>query len=127
MWYGVTSFQVDSYVPKVPKQDIEEIIQAIEASVRPALPDIPRTPKTPSRTPGSKSRTPQPGTPAPASGSQENPTTEEPSVDKSGNTEGFFMTQVSMYLTHWGRGKMDAFLQTTVSNAFSWMKMYEFW
>ena len=31
------------------------------------------------------------------------------------------------YLTHWGRDKMDAISQTTFSNAFSWMKMCEFW
>ena len=29
-------------------------------------------------------------------------------------------------LTHWGRDKMDAIFQTTFSNGFSWMKMYEF-
>ena len=29
-------------------------------------------------------------------------------------------------LTHWGRDKMAAISQTTFSNAFSWMKMYEF-
>ena len=29
-------------------------------------------------------------------------------------------------LTHWGRDKMDAISQTTFSNAFSWMKMYQF-
>ena len=29
-------------------------------------------------------------------------------------------------LTHWGRDKMDAILQTTFSTAFSWMKMFEF-
>ena len=29
-------------------------------------------------------------------------------------------------LTHWGRDKMAAIFQTTSSNAFSWMKMYEF-
>ena len=28
-------------------------------------------------------------------------------------------------LTHWGRDKMDAISQTTVSSAFSYMKMYE--
>ena len=28
-------------------------------------------------------------------------------------------------LTHWGRDKMAAISQTTLSNAFSWMKMYE--
>ena len=29
-------------------------------------------------------------------------------------------------LTHWGRDKMDAISQTTLSNSFSWMKMLEF-
>ena len=29
-------------------------------------------------------------------------------------------------LTHWGRDKMDAISQATFSNAFSWMKLYEF-
>ena len=29
-------------------------------------------------------------------------------------------------LTHWGRDKMAAIFQTTVSNIFSWMKMYDF-
>ena len=29
-------------------------------------------------------------------------------------------------LTHWGRDKMSFFSQTTLSNAFSWMKMLEF-
>ena len=29
-------------------------------------------------------------------------------------------------LTHWGRDEMDAIFQTTFSNGFSWMKMYEF-
>ena len=33
---------------------------------------------------------------------------------------------VLLALTHWGRDKMTAFLQTTYLNAFSWMKMYEF-
>ena len=32
-----------------------------------------------------------------------------------------------LLLTHWGRDKMAAFFQTTFSNDFSWMKMYEFW
>ena len=31
-----------------------------------------------------------------------------------------------IYLTHWGRDKMDAISHTTFSNAFSWMKMFEF-
>ena len=29
-------------------------------------------------------------------------------------------------LTHWGRGKMAAIIQTTFSTAFCWLKMYEF-
>ena len=29
-------------------------------------------------------------------------------------------------LTHWGRVKLDAILQTAYSSAFSWMKMFEF-
>ena len=29
-------------------------------------------------------------------------------------------------LTHWGRDKMAAIFQTTFSNAFYWMKLYEF-
>ena len=29
-------------------------------------------------------------------------------------------------LTHWGRAKMADIFQTTFSNVFSWMKMYEF-
>ena len=29
-------------------------------------------------------------------------------------------------LTHWGQDKMAAIFQTTLSNAFSWMKMYKF-
>ena len=32
-----------------------------------------------------------------------------------------------LLLTHWGRDKMDAISQTTLSIAFSWMKMLEFW
>ena len=35
-------------------------------------------------------------------------------------------TQRNVSLTHWGRVKMDAVSQTTLSNAFSWMKMLEF-
>ena len=30
------------------------------------------------------------------------------------------------HLTHWGWDKMTAIFQTTFSNAFSWIKMYEF-
>ena len=33
---------------------------------------------------------------------------------------------VSLLLTHWGRDKMAAISQTTFSNTFSWLKMYEF-
>ena len=29
-------------------------------------------------------------------------------------------------LTHWGHDEMTAIFQTTFSNVFSWMKMYEF-
>ena len=38
------------------------------------------------------------------------------------------MSWVGLYdlLTHWGRDKMAAIFQTIFSNAFSWMKMYEF-
>ena len=32
----------------------------------------------------------------------------------------------SSWSTHWGRDKMAAIFQTTFSNAFPWMKMYEF-
>ena len=31
-----------------------------------------------------------------------------------------------MHLTRWGRDKIDAIVQTTFSNTFSWMKIYEF-
>ena len=41
-----------------------------------------------------------------------------------------FLTPATKYieweLTHWGRDKMDAISQTTLSNAFSWIKMCEF-
>ena len=33
---------------------------------------------------------------------------------------------VRQLLTHWGRDEIDAILQTTFSNAFSWIKMFEF-
>ena len=42
---------------------------------------------------------------------------------------GFTSTLVRVivcHLTHWGRDKMAAFSQTTLSNAFSWIKMFEF-
>ena len=34
--------------------------------------------------------------------------------------------KILLWLTHWGRDKMGAIFQTTFSNAFSWMKMFEF-
>ena len=37
-----------------------------------------------------------------------------------------FVAWPQMSLTHWGRDKIDAILQTTFSNAISWMKMFEF-
>ena len=36
-------------------------------------------------------------------------------------------SSLKLPLTHWGRDKMAAIFQTTFSNAFSWMKIYEFW
>ena len=38
----------------------------------------------------------------------------------------FVITMQKIILTHWGRDKMAAIFQTTLSNAFSWMKMYKF-
>ena len=35
--------------------------------------------------------------------------------------------QFNLLLTHWGRDKMAAIFLMTFSNAFSWMKIYEFW
>ena len=40
------------------------------------------------------------------------------SVNKAGSTVH--------NLTHWGRHEIDAILQTTFSNTFSWMKMFKF-
>ena len=37
-----------------------------------------------------------------------------------------WMLHSDWFLTHWGRDKMDAIFQTTFSNGYSWMKMYEF-
>ena len=46
------------------------------------------------------------------------------------NTDGIeyepYWLQFSCSLTHWGRDKMVVISQTTFSNAFYWMKMYEF-
>ena len=38
----------------------------------------------------------------------------------------YFVCNHRQYLTSWGRGKMTAVSQTTLSNAFSWVKMLEF-
>ena len=38
----------------------------------------------------------------------------------------FGTKQQAITLTHWHRDKMAAIFQTTFSNGFSWMKMYEF-
>ena len=37
-----------------------------------------------------------------------------------------YLLLASRSLTHWGRDKMAAISQTTFSNAFSWMKIYQF-
>ena len=37
------------------------------------------------------------------------------------------VTRPKSVKTHWGRAKMVTIFQTTVSNWFSWMKMYGFW
>ena len=42
------------------------------------------------------------------------------------NDPAKYCMERSIMLTHWGRDKMAAIFQTTFSNAFSWMKMYEF-
>ena len=42
-------------------------------------------------------------------------------TDKQHNCSG-----ICLLLTRWGRDEIDAILQTTFSNAFSWMKMYWF-
>ena len=39
---------------------------------------------------------------------------------------GNVFLRIKLMLTHWGRDEMDAISQTTHSNAFSWMKMFEF-
>ena len=41
-------------------------------------------------------------------------------------SQGIVERIVADLLTHWGRDKMTAIFQTTSSNGFSWMKMYEF-
>ena len=37
------------------------------------------------------------------------------------------MNRPHCLLTHWGRDKMAAIFQTTLSNAFSWIRILEFW
>ena len=37
-----------------------------------------------------------------------------------------YKSSTSLAFQHWGRDKMAAIFQTTFSNGFSWMKMYEF-
>ena len=37
----------------------------------------------------------------------------------------YFISKI--WLTHWGRDKMASISQTTLSSAFPWMKMFEFW
>ena len=46
---------------------------------------------------------------------------------KSTSYEEFSTDDTSQPLTHWGRDKMAAIFQTTVSNSFSWMKTHEIW
>ena len=41
-------------------------------------------------------------------------------------TSAAVSTSQPIALTHWGRDKIDAILQTTFSNAISWMKIFEF-
>ena len=38
-----------------------------------------------------------------------------------------FIAIFVVYLTHWGWDKMDAISQKTLSNAFSWMTLLDFW
>ena len=38
----------------------------------------------------------------------------------------FFVIKLNTLLTHWGWDKMAAIFQTTFSNGFSWIKIYEF-
>ena len=42
------------------------------------------------------------------------------------NQYWLIISEVQWQLTHWGRDKMAAFSQTTLSNASSWLKMLEF-
>ena len=50
-------------------------------------------------------------------------------IDKLARLSHWLPGGVAMSLTYWGRDKMDkmdAIFQTTFSNTFSWMKMYQF-
>ena len=46
-----------------------------------------------------------------------------PGINRDNGSRSVYIKSL---LTHWGRDKMAAIFQTTVSNGFSWMKMYEF-
>ena len=50
-----------------------------------------------------------------------------PSLNAATDDEAPLVIAISHWLTHWGRDKMAAISQTTLSIAFSWMKMLEFW
>ena len=39
----------------------------------------------------------------------------------------YIILSVTYMLTHWGWAKRATISQMTISNAFSWMKMYKFW
>ena len=43
------------------------------------------------------------------------------------DTHWFTYYALVFLLSHWGRDKMAAISQTTLSNAFSWIGMFEFW
>ena len=47
-------------------------------------------------------------------------------IDKLARLSHWWLGGVAMILTHWGWDKMDAIFQTTFSNTFSWMKIYEY-
>ena len=48
------------------------------------------------------------------------------SVSTSGDCCNNFICWCNLFVTHWGRNNMAAISQTTLSNAFSWMKMLQF-
>ena len=50
----------------------------------------------------------------------------EPDGDSLCSCNIMASVQFVFSLTHWGREKMAAIIQMTSSNAFSWMKMYQF-